>query len=380
MRSEKRERYQFSVIRERMNQHSGQVLNFALGNLHQQLPESLMQQISNGASEMMQRASLAEHHEFGEQASTSLSREFGVVVEPSQILPVPGGRAAMTAMTACLLAPGDGVLVTEPGYPAFARVAAHQHCRIQVAALDPTHEFLPVLSRLKSDELAPIDLVSLNYPNNPTAAVLTPETVAVLAERLGAQPILFNDATYGPLVYDQRPISLLDDSLEVSDSQNVAELHSMAKLFPLGPVAMAFLIGSEKIINRVRRYSDFAWAPLSALHLQVAISAFDEEGYLDEVRELYRGRVERLRVQLTDLGFTPYPTPSGMYVLTDAPSSVDGQSVDTAQQAADLLLDRFGLAVAAWDIVPNRYLRFSALYEEKDLAGLSELQGEILLG
>lgn len=286
----------------------------------------------------------------------------------------------MTAMTACLLVPGDGVLVTEPCYPAFARIAAHQHCRIQAAALDPTHDFLPDLSHLQSDEMAPVDLVSLNYPNNPTAAVLTPETIEVLAERLGQRPILFNDATYGPLVYDQRPISLLDDILEVSDSQHVAELHSMSKLFPLGPVASAFLIGSQEIIDRVRRFSDFAWAPLSALHLQVAVSAFREEGYLEEVRDLYRGRIERLRSQLAELGFAPYPTPAGMYVLTDAPTTVNGKNVDTAQAAADLLLDEFGLAVAAWDLAPNRYLRFSSLYEEEDLVALSELQGELLLG
>jgi aspartate/methionine/tyrosine aminotransferase len=380
MSADRQARYKFSVIRERMQQHGGQVLNFALGNLCQQLPENLRQQVADGAAEMMRRASPVEHQVFGEQASAYLSREFGVVVEPEQILPVPGGRTAMTALTACLLAPGDGVLVTEPGYPAFARVAAHQHCRIQAAPLDPAHGFLPDLSHLQSAELAPVDLVSLNYPNNPTAAILTPETIGVLAERFANHPTLFNDATYGPLVYDQRPISLLDDSLGVSGKQKVAELHSMSKLFPLGPVAIAFLIGSQKIIDRVRRYSDFAWAPLSALHLQVAVTAFEEEGYLDEVRDLYRERIERLRSELTDLGFAPYPAPAGMYVLTDAPKRIGGERVDTAQEAANLLLDRHGLAVAAWDIEPNRYLRFSSLYSEEDLDTLTELQGEMVLG
>ena len=290
------------------------------------------------------------------------------------------GRTTSTNFPPSLLAPGDGVLVTEPGYPAFARVAAHQHCRVQVAPLDPLQEFLPDLSRLQSEEIAPVDLVSLNYPNNPTGAILSARTIAVLAERFGKPPILFNDATYGPLVYRQRPISLLDDSLGVSKSQGVVELHAMAKLFPLGPVAIAFLIGSQEIIDPIRQYSDFAWAPLSALQLQVAISAFGEETYLGEVRDLYRDRIERLRTHLSGLGFAPYPTPSGMFVLTDAPSRVDGQPVETAQEAADLLLDRFGLAVAAWDIEPNRYLRFSSLYEEEDLDTLAGLQGVMGLG
>src|SRR5210317_1444317 len=99
MSDDKQARYQFSVIRDRISQHSGKVLNFALGNLHQKLPEPLLQQVMTGGETMMRRAGLAEHHRFGEQASAYLSREFGVVVEPEQILPVPGGRAAMTAMT-----------------------------------------------------------------------------------------------------------------------------------------------------------------------------------------------------------------------------------------------------------------------------------------
>ena len=373
MTSEKRERYQFSVIRERIAQHGGEVLNFALGDLQQQLPDSLARQVEQGAAAMMRRASLAEYHQFGESASAYLSREFGVVVEPEQILPVPGGRAAMTAITACLLSPGDGVLVTEPGYPAFARVAAHQHCRLQVAPLDPEREFLPDLSGLQSAELAPVDLVALNYPNNPTAAVLTPETIRVLSERFGTHPILFNDATYGPLVYDRQPISLLGDSLGVSSEQGTAELHSLAKLFPLGPLAIAFLIGSADIIDQIRSYSDFAWAPLSSLQLQLAAHALLQESYVARVRELYGQRIGSLRTVLTDLGFDPYPTPAGLYVLCDAPATVDGVAVATAQAAADVLLDRHGLAVAAWDIPPNRYLRFSSLYRQSDLDALAVL-------
>ncbi|MFA9453178.1 MAG: aminotransferase class I/II-fold pyridoxal phosphate-dependent enzyme [Candidatus Aminicenantaceae bacterium] len=42
---------------------------------------------------------------------------------------------------ACLLEPGDGVVVTEPGYPAFARVAAHRHCRVYSVPLDPAADF-----------------------------------------------------------------------------------------------------------------------------------------------------------------------------------------------------------------------------------------------
>lgn len=377
MNLEKRDRYQFSVIRERMKDHPGQVLDFALGELQQELPPSLVGLATGSASPILERASLDEHHEFGANAATYLSRQFGVVVEPEQILPVPSGRVAMTALTACLLEPGDGVLVTEPGYPAFARVATHRHCRVDSVPLDPESGFLPDLSSLPAENAVGMRLAALNYPNNPTGSVLASETVEVLVDGLGQSPILFNDSTYGPLVYNQPPTSLLADGIGVDPSQDVVELHSLAKLFALGPLAISFLIGSPGVIEQLRRYSDFAWSPLSSLHMRVAAQALEEEDYVDGVRELHRKRVERIRGGLSNLGFEPYPTPAGLYVLTRVPPSIAGQPVETAREAADLLLDRFGVAVAFWDIEGTGYLRFTSLYGEGNLARLVDMKKEM---
>ena len=370
----KRERYQFSVIRERIEDHPGQVLDFALGEIQQELPPSLAGLVTGSASLILKRANLDEHHAFGEQAATYLSQEFGVVVEPEQILPVPSGRVAMTAMTACLLEPGDGVLATEPGYPAFARVAAHRHCQVHTVSLDPANGFLPDLAGLKAEDVGGMRLASLNYPNNPSGSVLAAETVAVLTERLGRSPILFNDATYGPLVYDRPPTSLLADSIGVEAGQGVVELHSLAKLFALGPLAISFLIGSPEIIGQLRRYSDFAWSPLSSLRLRVAAQALREEGYLEKVRESYSKRVDRVRAGLSHMGFEPYPTPSGLYVLTRVPTAIAGIEIETAREAADILLDRFGVAVAFWDIGSQGYLRFTALFSEGDVTRLVDMK------
>jgi aspartate/methionine/tyrosine aminotransferase len=374
MSTVKRERYQFSVIRERMMDHPGQVLDFALGEIQQELPPSLAGLVTGSAAQILKRANLDEHHAFGEQAATYLSQEFGVVVEPEQILPVPSGRVAMTALTACLLEPGDGVLATEPGYPAFARVAAHRHCQVHTVSLDPANGFLPDLAGLKAEDVEGMRLASLNYPNNPSGSVLAAETVAVLKERLGRSPILFNDATYGPLVYDRPPTSLLADSIGVEAGQGVVELHALAKLFALGPLAISFLIGSPEIIGQLRRYSDFAWSPLSSLHLRVAAQALREEGYLEKVRQSNSKRVDRVRAGLSHMGFEPYPTPSGLYVLTRVPTAIAGFETETAREAADILLDRFGVAVAFWDIGNQGYLRFTALFSQGDVTRLVDMK------
>jgi hypothetical protein len=94
---------------------------------------------------------------------------------------------------------------------------------------------------------------------------------------------------------------------------------------------------------------------------------------LDQVKDFYAKRIEALRATIVDLGFQPYPTPAGMYVLCSLPTSIAGTEVAGAQQAADMLLDKFGLAVAAFEMAPHAYLRFSSLYREDDLESLAKL-------
>ena len=364
-------RYQFSVIRERLRERGGEVLDFAIGNAGVPLAEPLAELVRGEPELALRRCTPDEVEAFAVSAAEMLFRVFEVRVDSELVLAVPGSRVAMSTLTACLLSPDDDVLVTEPGYPAFARVAAHQHVRIWRASLDPERDFLPELDLLA--KAGPIRIAALNYPNNPTGVVLSRPGIAELAARVGSEAILFNDAAYGPLVYEGSPPSLLGIGALEGLEQPMAELYSLSKLFSLGPLGISFFVGSSGLITELREYSDFAWSPLSSLHLQLARHCVVDEPLLDEVRDFYGKRIEALRATVTELGFQPYPTPAGMYVLCRLPTSIAGTAVTGAQQAADILLDQFGLAVAAFEIAPHSYLRFSSLYREEDLGSLAKL-------
>lgn len=371
-------RYPFSVIRERLRARGEEALDFAIGSVGFPLAETLSELVEKQPQLALRRCAPEEVESFAASAVEMLSRVYGIQLEPESVLPVPGSRVAMSTLTACVLSPDDDVLVTEPGYPAFARVAAHQHVRIWRVPLDPERDFLPELEQLS--KAGPLRLAALNYPNNPTGAVLSRQGIAELAQRLDPQSIVFNDAAYGPLVYEGSPPSLLGVAAAEKLEQPVLELHSLSKLFSLGPMGISFFIGSRSLIDELREYSDFAWAPLSSLHLQLARRCLVEEALLEGMREFFGRRIESLRATVSELGFEPYATPGGMYVLCRLPESIAGTPVTGAQQAADLLLDQFGLAVAAWEAAPHAYLRFSSLYREQDLASLARLGDRLAIG
>ena len=360
-------RYPFAVIKEKLHARRHEITDFAIGARRLGLPRELTEWLHSNPDLALRPASPDAVSEFKDAAASLLQQEYGVSLKHNQIVPMPGGRVAMTAIAACMLRPGDNVLVTEPGYPAFARLASHWHAGVCSVPLDPLQNFAPDLSALSAQALEKTRVFSLNYPNNPTGAVLSADArQAILdaAARVGA--LVFNDNVYGPLTYDSRPTSLLGHS----PNAECIELHALTKLYPLGPQGASFLAGSVATMHKIATYAEFAWSPKSALKIQATTWCLRDVGGRAEIKAFFQAQLRALRQVLLDIGFEPYPIPAGIYVLCRLPHSIAGRNVSTAEEAAVILMDEFDLAVVPWDPAPNHYLRFTSMYQPEDLERL----------
>jgi aspartate/methionine/tyrosine aminotransferase len=359
--------YKFEVVRERLRRHPGPVLDFAIGRQQQLRPAWLESFVREHAELALARRGPEELEACVEAAAERLARVYGVEVGRAAVLAAPNARSAMSALAATLVAPGDPVLVTEPGYPVFSRLAAQCRARVLAAVLDPDRGFAPDLATL--DPAAPLRLAALNYPNNPTGAVLSGPALVALRERLGAA-VVFNDATYGPLTYEGPPSSLLAGARAGAP---LVELHGLGKLFGSGPLGLAFLVGHEDLVARIGRYGEFASTQLSSLQVRLATRCLESWEHVDALRERWRVRLAELLRVVSGLGFDPFPAAGGIYLLCRAPAEVDGRPIANAAEAADLLLARYGLGVVPWEVGRHGYLRFSAAYLPEELDALAGL-------
>ncbi len=367
-------RYPIAAVRERLRRQPGPVLDFAVGRHRERPPAALRDLIAKHTDEaLLTPCSADELESFSSAAAAMLDRVYGLDIPPTSVMAVPGGRTAMSFLASTLIRPGDDVVVVEPAYPAFARVARQIHARVHDVPLDCHRDFEPDGSVLSADEKALTSFVALNYPNNPTGAVISP---AALAGFLGAfEPgtIVFNDATYGPLVFDRPPWSMLAEAGESNGSLRFVELHSLAKLFGLGPMAVSFVVGEERIMAELREFSEYAWSDQSSLQIQVALGCMNDGERFEVVRRVFLERLERLRTTLEGLGFEPFPAASGMYIVCRTPSAIGGKPVADAEEAAEVLLQDHGVAIVPWQVRPTSYLRFSSQYTEEDLVSLQGL-------
>ncbi len=367
-------RYPFAVIKEKLHARRGQVTDFAIGARRLKLPGELSAILSDKPELALRAASPEAVKDFKAAAITMLQHEFGVTVEPEQIVPIPGGRVAMTATAACMLQPGDAVLVTEPGYPAFARLAAHWHASVYPVALDPEQGFAPDLSSLTAQQLAALRIYALNYPNNPSGGILSSAARSAIQDAAASSnAVIFNDNIYGPLSYQSRPFSFLAEA----SAAEVIELHALTKLYPLGPQGASFLTGSVDTIHKISIYSELAWAPMSELEIQATSWCFRDETGRGQIKALFEAQLDALLKTLQTIGFEPYPVQGGIYVLCKVPNSIAGKTISSAGEAALLLMDEFDLAVVPFESPTQHYLRFTSMYRAEDLERLQGLAAEL---
>ncbi len=369
-------RYPFAVIKEKLHARRGQVIDFAMGARRLELPPELSTWLSSNPELALQTASPETVKDFKDAAIAMLQQEYGVTADHEQIVPIPGGRVAMTAIAACVLQPGDAVLVTEPGYPAFARLVAHWHANVYPVLLDPEQGFAPDLTSLTAQQLAALRIYSLNYPNNPSGGVLSPAARRIILDAAASSnAVIFNDNVYGPLSYRSQPSSLLAETSEAE----VIELHALTKLYPIGPQGASFLTGSSDTMQKIATYSELAWAPMSALEIQATSWCFRDVAGRAQIKAFFETQLDALRETLLAIGFEPYPVPGGIYVLCKVPRSIAGKTLLSAGEAALMLMDEFDLAVVPFESPTHHYLRFTSMYRPEDLARLHGLAADLRL-
>lgn len=367
-------RYPIAAVRERVRRHGGRVLDFAVGRHRELAPATVRELIRTSVDGgLLTRCSQEEVDRFVDAAAAMLRRTYGVEVPPTSILPVPGGRTAMSFLASILIRQSDEVVVVEPAYPAFTRVAAELRASVHVVPLDPERSFEPDTAVLPDDDARAVSFAALNFPNNPTGATLTGEALSGLIERFAPGTIVFNDATYGPLTFDGPPWSLLGEATGSPGGLRLLELHSLAKLYATGPLPIAFLVGEEEVIDELRTLSEFAWSDQSSLQVLVGCRCLEDGDRFDFMRTIFRERMLRLESTLRAAGFEPFPAASGMYIVCRVPSAVGGRRVSSAEDAAQTLLANHGVAVVPWQVEPHSYLRFSAQYLVEDLEALASL-------
>jgi LL-diaminopimelate aminotransferase len=129
---------------------------------------------------------------------------FGVEIDPkSEVIPAIGAKECIYNLCFAFLDPGDVALASDPGYPVYTGGPILAGADAELLPLLPELGFAPDLTAVPPEIASRARLMFVNYPNNPTGAVVPEgffETVVSFARE--HQILVVHDNAYSETTYD----------------------------------------------------------------------------------------------------------------------------------------------------------------------------------
>ena len=264
----------------------------------------------------------------------------GRTVDPGQVVVYPGAQAALFALAQCLFDPGDEVITPEPTYVTYEAVIAATGAVMRQVPLRPERGF-----HLDPDDLARAitprtRAVMLNFPHNPTGAMLAMEEARAVADLVTRHNlVLISDEVYAALAFGAphlSPASLPGMAARSAVVSSLSKSHAMTGWRCGWSITPVSLIPALQDLARAMYFGVAQFIQDAAV---VALTAGVED--LATIRTAY-GRRAQLMVELLAgvPGLRSRPPEAGMYVFLD----VRGTGLSGKDFAAQLL-DQTGVAV-----------------------------------
>ncbi len=142
--------------------------------------------------------------EFREALVAFYDRRFGVALDPAtEVMPAIGAKECIFNLNLAFLNPGDLALAADPGYPVYTAGPLLAGGDAALMPLRPELGFTPDLDAIDADTRGRAQLLFVNYPNNPTGAIVPDGFFERLVEFGAANDILIvHDNAYSETTYD----------------------------------------------------------------------------------------------------------------------------------------------------------------------------------
>src|SRR6185436_9992006 len=131
-------------------------------------------------------------------------RRFGVELDPeTEIIPALGAKECVFNLNLAFLDPDSAALAADPGYPVYTGGPLLAGAEAVLMPLLPERGFAPDLGAIGRKDRGRARLMFLNYPNNPTGAVVPDGLFEEAVEFARANDLLVvNDASSTETTYD----------------------------------------------------------------------------------------------------------------------------------------------------------------------------------
>lgn len=311
--------------------------------------------------------------EFRAAVANWYNDRFGVTLDADkEILPLIGAKEGIGHASLCFIDAGDIALVPDPGYPVYSVGTWFAGGECHWMPLKEENGWLPDLADIPHDVARKSKVIWLNYPNNPTGAVVDAAYFLEVIDFARQYDIaVLHDASYTEVAFDgYKPISFL----EVPGAIDVGlEFHSLSKSYNMTGWRVGTAAGNREMIDAlmVVKSNLDSGIPNAVQYMGIeALKSSEEE--IGRRNLIYESRRDRVVASLNRIGLRVDPPRASLYVWARIPDGF------TSVEFAELILEETDVVVTAgngYGPSGEGYIRLSLTISEEDLdEGLKRLE------
>lgn len=321
------------------------VISLAIGDPVEPTPREVIEELARAAHDPANHQYPTDEEKgmlsFREAVARWYAERYGVAADPQrEILGLIGSKEGCHHFALARVNPGDVVLMTDPGYPAYRAsilLAGGEPVNVPIRA---EHGYLPRLADIDSDTARRATAMFLNYPNNPTGAVATPAFLRELVEFARGHDIaVCYDNPYIDVVFDgEQPRSFLS----VAGAKDVGvELNSLSKPFNMTGWRIGMALGNPDLIAAISKVKENTDSGVFNAIQYAAIAAFTHcAAHVPHMLQVYARRRDLVVATLRQVGIEYTPARGTFYLWVPTPRGM------SSLELADLLLDKAHVVVA----------------------------------
>jgi aspartate/methionine/tyrosine aminotransferase len=291
-------------------------------------------------------------------AADTLKRR-GAVIDPENIMIMPGGKPTMFFAVMMFAEPGAEIIYPNPGFPIYESVIRYAGATPVPMRLLEEKGFAFSADEVLAQITPKTRLIIMNTPANPTGGVTPKEELDKLAAGLAAWPnvVVMSDEIYDRMLYDGRQHASMLAYENLRDRLIV--LNGWSKTYAMTGWRLGYSIWPERLIGHVEKLAVNCHSCVNAPTQFAGIAALN--GPQDEVDGMLVAFDKRRRLIVDALNALPgvrCAEPGGAFY---AFPNITGTGMD-AKALQTQLLEQAGVAVVAgtsFGALGEGFVRFS---------------------
>ncbi len=266
-----------------------------------------------------------------ERIAAKVREMYGVDYQPeSEITITTGGTEAIYAAITAVVNPGDEVILFEPAYDCYAPIVRLNGGRPVYATLEfPSYRVdWDAFRRLLSPQTR---LVLLNFPHNPTGAILSAADLEQLAEILRpTAALILSDEVYEHIVFDGHSHQGMSRHPELRERSFVVS--SFAKTYHTTGWKVGYCLAPQALSQELRKIHQYLVFAVNT-PIQHAYAEFleDKQRYLG-LASFYQAKRDRFLDLIRGSRFRPLPCHGTYYQLLDYSRITDEPEIEFARR------------------------------------------------